>query len=167
LLQGERLYRIARYAYFSADLLDDLVRTGRNGYHLFMMAERRGTEELLHLDGDQLKWRIARQREGLTISRAAEPWNSLEATGQDPLRTSTALAAPSTDSHTPLQLQHAWIEARLAFDESRAEAVLALSFALFAPERVCLDVIQQGLASLGTECPRLREWFAQYERNLT
>ena len=100
-------------------------------------------------DVDQLKWLIARQREGMAISRAVELWNGLEASGQDPLRTTTALAAPVADSHTPLELQHAWIEACQAYDERRAEAVLAQAFALYPPERVCLDVIQQGVATLG------------------
>jgi hypothetical protein len=41
LLRRERAYRMARYAYFSAYLAEDLLPTGRVGYHLAVRAVTR------------------------------------------------------------------------------------------------------------------------------
>ena len=101
-------------------------------------------------DIDMLKWLVARQKEGLSISRAVEMWRSLEKDGQDPLQ----------QFHAPLQaldaggsmlddLRNGWIAACLAFDEQAAERVLAQAFAIAAPEIACTQVIQKGLAEIG------------------
>jgi DNA-binding transcriptional MerR regulator len=109
-------------------------------------------------DIDLLHWLIARQAEGLSISRAVEMWEQLQ---QDALRSPAAPAA--TDAVQPLFSQPAahehddmlrsararWVEACLRFDEQAAEQALSESFALFTPEMVCLEIIQKGLAEIG------------------
>ncbi|MBF6589310.1 MAG: class I SAM-dependent methyltransferase [Ktedonobacterales bacterium] len=42
LLPAERIYQIAAFAYYSLYLAEDLVRTGPFGYHLMVVATRRG-----------------------------------------------------------------------------------------------------------------------------
>lgn len=107
-------------------------------------------------DIDIVKWLVARQEEGLRIGRAVELWRSLEEEGQDPLIT---MPPASETRRTPsgektVDLREEWLSACLAFDEERAEEILARSFALFPPEMVVLEIIQQGVAEMG------RKWYA-------
>ncbi len=108
-------------------------------------------------DINTLKWLLARQDEGLSISRAVALWQSLEAEGQDPLH-----VHPLSPSQSPatypvvvpsgaaiVELRAAWIEACLAFDERRAEAVLNQAFSYFAPETVCFELLQKALVEIG------------------
>jgi DNA-binding transcriptional MerR regulator len=101
-------------------------------------------------DIEMLKWLVARQKEGLSISRAVEMWRGLVKDGQDPLQ----------QFHTPLQTvevggsmldehREAWIEACLAFDEQAAERALSQAFAIVAPEIACTEVLQKGLSEIG------------------
>lgn len=103
-----------------------------------------------------LKWLIARQEEGLSISNAVDLWNSLEAEGQDPLRmVQYAVPLPSAVSVSPIvseslvDLRVAWVSACLALDETSAEQVLSQAFALYPVETVCFEVLSAGLASIG------------------
>ena len=106
-------------------------------------------------DIDTLKWLIARQQEGLSISRAVEMWRSLEADGQDPLQispvASTAKASPyalaSGDAITDLRV--AWVSACTDYDEQRAEGALAQAFAQYPAESVCIQILQKGLSEIG------------------
>lgn len=106
-------------------------------------------------DIDIIRWLVARQEEGLRIGRAVELWLSLEEEGQNPLQKmpppSEAARIPTGDKTTDLREQ--WISACLAFDDRRAEQVLTRAFALFPPEVVVLEVIQQGIAEIG------RKWY--------
>jgi methanogenic corrinoid protein MtbC1 len=106
-------------------------------------------------DIDIVKWLVARQEEGLRIGRAVELWRSLEEEGQDPLR---KMPPPPETTMMPVgdrskDLREQWISACLAFDEGRAEQVLTRAFALFPPEVVVLEVIQEGIADIG------RRWY--------
>ena len=122
-----------------------------------------------------LKWLIARQEEGMSISRAVELWRRLETEESDPLQTmpitNAAAVAPtsypaqvaplsttpvlSTSAHaadsrdTMGQVRAAWVSACMNFDEQQAERIVSQAFGLFSVERVCLDVIQKGLAVIG------------------
>jgi methanogenic corrinoid protein MtbC1 len=102
---------------------------------------------------DLLKWLVARQDEGMSISHAVELWQQLESEGQNPLLTmETAVAEPTLPNVTGEQvdeLREAWVEACLAFDEYRAQHLLARAFALFSIETVCYQVLQQGLNKIG------------------
>ena len=116
-------------------------------------------------DIDTLKWLLLRQNEGMSISRAIELWRRMEGDGLDPLEAagapngqravdvrSTAPVPPTgvlPDGDTTAGLRRAWVAACLAFDEQRAEQILAQAFALFPAEIVCLELIQKGLAEIG------------------
>ena len=116
-------------------------------------------------DIEILKWLIARQDEGMSISRAIDLLHRLEEEGQNPLdtvvvpgnqRQSEARLAPGTldqptlaESGTIQQMREAWVNACLAFDEFRAEQLLSQAFALFPAEIVCIDLIQHGLHEIG------------------
>lgn len=107
-------------------------------------------------DIEMLKWLVARQDEGLSISRAVALWQQLEADGQDPIRdpayglpeTTVAPAfIPQGDKIT--DLRQAWLDACLAFDEAAAEQVLTYAFAIFPAETVCFEILRQGLSDIG------------------
>ncbi|MAT98440.1 MAG: hypothetical protein CL608_14950 [Anaerolineaceae bacterium] len=101
-----------------------------------------------------IKWLMARQGEGLSISRAVKLWHSLEAEGKSPLRvpeyqensqpTVKTLATTKIDD-----MRTAWIEACLNFDEASAEYILTQAFALYQPETVLTQLLQKGLAKIG------------------
>lgn len=108
-------------------------------------------------DIDMLKWLTERQEEGLSISRAVALWHQLEADGKDPLyevenEAPAEIAEPVSSpalGGTLAQTRQAWIDACLAFDEQRADAVLAQAFSLYPQEMVCLEILQRGLATIG------------------
>jgi DNA-binding transcriptional MerR regulator len=107
-------------------------------------------------DIETIKWLIARQDEGMSISRAVDLWHSLEAEGRDPLQ---AMAYATSRAETPIvslpgggtvsELRQAWISACLAFDRRSAEQVLSQAFALYPPELACIELLQKGLAEIG------------------
>jgi DNA-binding transcriptional MerR regulator len=104
-------------------------------------------------DIDTLKWLIARQEEGLAISRAVDMWRGLVEQGQDPLQVMPI--GPTPDTH-PFprgiavdELRKSWIQACKAFDEARAEQLLTQAFAQYPPETVCLDILVKGLSEIG------------------
>jgi len=109
-------------------------------------------------DIDLLHWLIARQSEGLAISRAVEMWLRLDREASAPpvaplvLQPSTAVDQQNmaaTHDSILREKRTQWIDACLRFDEQAAEQTLSESFALFTPEIVYLDVIQKGLAIIG------------------
>jgi DNA-binding transcriptional MerR regulator len=108
-------------------------------------------------DIDTLKWLVARQEEGLSISRAVELWQQLEAEGQDPLATvpppateqaRAAVPAPVSGSRID-KLRTDWIEACMNFDEETAQHILSQAFALFPIETVCFELLQRALHEIG------------------
>jgi DNA-binding transcriptional MerR regulator/methylmalonyl-CoA mutase cobalamin-binding subunit len=105
---------------------------------------------------ETLKWLVARQEEGLSISRAVALWKQLEAEGQDPLLDPT-YALPEAASHlafvpegdTINELREAWLSACLGFDEVAAEQVVTYGLALFPAQTVCFEILLKGLAEIG------------------
>lgn len=107
-------------------------------------------------DVDTLKWLVARQDEGLSISRAVALWRQLEAEGRDPLQDPayalpeiTGVPAFIPEGGAIAELRKAWLSACLAFDESTAEQVLTYAFALYPAQTVCLEILAKGLAEVG------------------
>lgn len=110
-------------------------------------------------DIDMIRWFLARQQEGLSISRAVELWKTLEAQGIDPLThpdySLPDHLAPSSwnMSSSPWasgeQMRQAWVEACMALDEEAAEQVLIQAFTAYPIELVCREVIQAGLREIG------------------
>src|SRR3990172_9302443 len=92
-------------------------------------------------DIETIKWLMAKQREGLSISRAVDLWNDLSASGHDPLPapTSQLVSVPSANLDA---VRHAWLEACLGFNENGAEQALNQAFALHPLETVCVEVLQ-------------------------
>ncbi|MFZ5818916.1 MAG: MerR family transcriptional regulator [Chloroflexota bacterium] len=104
-------------------------------------------------DIETIKWLIARQAEGLSISRAVDLWNEQTASDSDPLA-GAASSALSTLTATPTgtsldALRADWIAACLKFSETAAEQTLNQAFSLFPVEAVCMNILQKGLAQVG------------------
>ncbi|MBK8987082.1 MAG: MerR family transcriptional regulator [Chloroflexi bacterium] len=104
-------------------------------------------------DIEVVKWLMARQEEGLTISRAAELWLSLVSKGEDPL-----IVVSYQIEERPVYTEHAgtlhsilqeWVNSCLNFDETAAERVLAQAFAMYPVKMVCLEILQKGIAQIG------------------
>ncbi len=115
-----------------------------------------GHRQYSQRDIDTLKWLIARQEEGMSISHAIELWQSYVERGEDPLKSrAAARPEPAVRPALPItgqqidELRQGWIKACLAFDRETAERVLARAFALFPPETVCMELLQRGLAEIG------------------
>jgi len=107
-------------------------------------------------DIDTLKWLVARQEEGMSISQAVELWNRLKEEGQDPLYAPEFAPTPSVEAiiSSPAgdvleNLGREWVAACEAFDEIKAELILNQAFALYRVETVCLELILKGLAEIG------------------
>ena len=132
----------------------DTLRAWERRYGLPVPERSSGGHRLFsQRDIDTLKWLMARQNEGLSISRAVELWRSIEDREQDPLQAMPI--APALDrGQFPAgvainELRQSWIEACTAFDENRAEQLLAQAFAQFPPELVCLEMLVKGLSEIG------------------
>lgn len=104
-------------------------------------------------DIDTLKWLIARQEEGLSISRAVDLWRGMLEDHQDPLQVMPLAPTPDRLRLKPGvavdELRGSWIQACRAYDENRAEQLLTQAFSQFPPETVCLDVLVKGLSEIG------------------
>ncbi len=120
-------------------------------------------------DIDTLHWLNRRRLEGLSISRAAERWQTLENDGRDPLHEQSLAPdqhfyagqfadGPKNEYGENEELDDQistacaeWLAACIAFDESEAQRILSQAFALFPVETVCIHVICKGLRQLGEE----------------
>ncbi|MFP3853381.1 MAG: MerR family transcriptional regulator [Anaerolineales bacterium] len=107
-------------------------------------------------DIDILKWLVARQDEGLSISNAVDLWNRLKEEGEDPLlMPEYSLEGPGAAPSRVIQgdtievLQQQWVEACLNYDERTAEQVLNQAFGLYPVETVVLEIIRAGIAEIG------------------
>ena len=127
----------------------DTLRAWERRYGLPMPERTPGGHRLYSQhDIEIIKWLMAKQSEGLSISHAVDLWNELTAAGQDPL----PAPAPQTVSIPGTNLdavRQAWLEACLDFNESAAEQVLNQAFALYPLETVCVEVVQHGLNAIG------------------
>ncbi|MCJ7511363.1 MAG: MerR family transcriptional regulator [Anaerolineales bacterium] len=105
-------------------------------------------------DVETLKWLVARQQEGMSISRAADLWQRHISNGEDPLslplyRASDPARQPAVSGAALSELRQAWVAACMAYDEPRAEASLSQAFALYPAESVLVDILQRGLSEIG------------------
>ena len=107
-----------------------------------------------------IKWLMARQAEGLSISRAVDLWNEQIASGSDPLaglapstlvtiQTSTpAVTMPAETTLDTLRAQ--WVTACMNFNEIGSEQILNQAFSMFPIESVCVEVLQKGMSEIGS-----------------
>lgn len=112
---------------------------------------------------EMIKWLMARQNEGMSISRAVEMWRELTAEGRDPLesvqptRGITPLTAPAAlpqaiylPPETGLEgLRAQWVAACLNYNESGAEQVLNQAFSMYPIEFICAELLARGLNEIG------------------
>jgi methanogenic corrinoid protein MtbC1 len=137
----------------------DTLRAWERRYGL-PMPERSGGGHRLYsqYDIETIKWLMMRLEEGLRINRAVKLWRSIEASGQDPLvempvEEDKGSAVPLEPvSGTALEdMRLGWIEACKAFDEKRAELILAQAFASYPVETVCVEILRKGLSQIGSQ----------------
>lgn len=103
-----------------------------------------------------IKWLMARQDEGLSISRAVKLWRTLESDGESPLLAPEYQEMPLPSRETAVaasskidDMRAAWIEACMNFDEPSAERILTQAFALYQPETVLTQLLQKALSTIG------------------
>jgi MerR family transcriptional regulator, light-induced transcriptional regulator len=98
-----------------------------------------------------IKWLVARQADGLSISRAVKRWNELAEAGEDPLaQVQMKLGQELGGSPTNLDgLREAWLAACCEYDEVRAESLLNQAFAFYTAETVITEIILHGLHEVG------------------
>ena len=134
----------------------DTLRAWERRYNLPQPRRSQSGHRLFsEFDVETIKWLIARQNEGMRISRAVRLWREIESDGQDPLLTLSGQIAPplSTTEQAGISLaseRNRWIQACLSFDEPAAEQVLNQSFAQFSMETACIQILQSGLAAIGS-----------------
>jgi DNA-binding transcriptional MerR regulator len=136
-------------------LKPDTLRAWERRYGLPDPSRTQGGHRLYtQRDIETLKWLIARQEEGLSISRAVDLWHSLGSEGKDPLR---AIPSTSPPAVSPMAggnldaLRREWSSACKQFNESMANQILTRSFAFYPPDIVFIEVLMKGLAEIGEE----------------
>ena len=133
----------------------DTLRAWERRYGLPMPERSSGGHRLYsQRDIEIVKWLMAKQREGLSISRAVDLWKELIASGQDPLPAPPSGIIPVTQvapvpSANLEAVRKQWLEACLIFNENVAEQVINQAFALYPLETVCFEVLQKGLFEIG------------------
>lgn len=139
----------------------DTLRAWERRYGLPAPQRTEGGHRLYsEYDIAMLKWLMARQNDGLSISRAVELWKEQVAQGKDPLAQPPASRAVIT----PGMLQQAiylppetgldalraqWLAACLNYNETAAEQTLNQAFSLYPIEQVCIDLLARGLTEIG------------------
>lgn len=139
----------------------DVLRAWERRYGL-PMPERSGGGHRLYSqrDIDTIKWLMARQAEGLSISRAVDLWRDIEAEGRDPLHEArkpdsaapppvVVTALPPVTATNLDQLRQQWLQACLAYNEMLAESLLNQALAMYPPEMVVSEILQRGLHDIG------------------
>jgi DNA-binding transcriptional MerR regulator len=127
----------------------DTLRAWERRYGLPMPDRTPGGHRLYsQRDIEIIKWLMAKQGEGLSISHAVDMWNELSASGADPLPAPASQLATISSANLDL-IRKQWLDACLFFDESTAEQVLNQAFATHPLETVCVEVLQRGLHEIG------------------
>ena len=139
----------------------DTLRAWERRYGLPAPQRTQGGHRLYsERDIHTIKWLMARQAEGLSISRAVDLWNENLASGPDPLAglapsaftSSQTLPAIYTPQETTLDsMRINWVDACLNFSETAAEQILNQAFSMFPVEAVCVEVLQNGMSEIGTK----------------
>lgn len=137
----------------------DTLRAWERRYGLPMPQRTEGGHRLYsERDIHIIKWLMARQAEGLSISRAVDLWNEQLAAGSDPLaglasqglNTVQTASAGFVPAETTLDtMRSRWVEACMNFNETNAEQTLNQAFSMFPVEAVCVDVLQKGMSEIG------------------
>jgi DNA-binding transcriptional MerR regulator len=127
----------------------DTLRAWERRYGLPMPDRTPGGHRLYsQRDIEIIKWLIAKQGEGLSISHAVDLWNELTALGQNPLPATTSQLVTVSSANLDA-IRKSWLDACLNFDENAADQVLNQAFATHPLETVCVEVLQRGLHEIG------------------
>ncbi|MFQ5422299.1 MAG: MerR family transcriptional regulator, partial [Anaerolineae bacterium] len=135
----------------------DTLRAWERRYGLPMPERTPGGHRLYsQYDLETIKWLLARQGEGLSISKAVKLWRSLKQEGTEPLTAreyaTTVTAVSSIPPGAPItDMRQAWIAACMNFEEAAAEQVLSQAFAMYPAQMVVLEILQKGLAQVGSD----------------
>lgn len=136
-------------------LAADTLRAWERRYGLPAPQRTAGGHRLYsQYDIETIKWLIARQAEGLSISRAVDLWNEQTASGADPLAGSTSQSliptptVPAGDT-TLDAIRAEWVSSCVNFNETAAEQALNKAFSIFPVESVCVEVLQKGMSEIG------------------
>ena len=137
-----------------AGLKADTLRAWERRYGLPNPQRTAGGHRLYsQYDIEMIKWLMARQEEGLRINHAVELWRNFEQAGQDPFQEMPVQewtpVRPDLAGKVVEEIKQEWVQACLAFDEARAENILAQAFARYPIETVCLEVLTAGLSEIG------------------
>ena len=137
----------------------DTLRAWERRYGLPMPQRTSGGHRLYsQYDIETIKWLLARQSEGLSISRAVDLWNDHNASGVDPLAGLTPSTLTSTQATPAIyispdtnldSLRAQWIAACMQFSESNSEQILNQAFSMFPVESVCMEILQKGMVEIG------------------
>lgn len=139
-------------------LAADTLRAWERRYGLPAPQRTAGGHRLYsQYDIETIKWLIARQAEGLSISRAVDLWNEQTASGSDPLAAlapTSMILTQNVTANLPADanlnaIRTEWIQACMNFSEVQAEQALNKAFSMFPVESVCLDVLQKGMSEIG------------------
>jgi len=138
----------------------DTLRAWERRYGLPMPQRTTGGHRLYsQYDIETIKWLLARQAEGLSISRAVDLWNEHHASGADPLAGFSPSAFTSVQATPAIyispdtnldSLRAQWIEACMKFSEANSEQVLNQAFSMFPVESVCMEILQKGMVEIGS-----------------
>jgi MerR family transcriptional regulator, light-induced transcriptional regulator len=133
----------------------DVLRAWERRYGLPMPQRSAGGHRLYSQhDIAIIKWLIARQHEGLSISSAVELFREQEASSGNPLEYFEIIEQPTqltvfASGSTLEAFRQKWLEACTSFNESAAEQILNQAFSLYPVEMVVSQVIQLGMRDLG------------------
>jgi DNA-binding transcriptional MerR regulator len=135
----------------------DVLRAWERRYGLPKPQRTEGGHRLYsQRDIETIKWLIARQNEGMSISHAVELWMEMTANSRDPLiearrqdgvvpvAMATGLRQPTLET-----LRNEWVDGCLAFNEVTADQALNQAFAFHPVETVCVELLQSGLVQIG------------------
>jgi len=155
-MQQEALFNLKAVVQ-QTGLKPDTLRAWERRYGLPQPERSEGGHRLYsQRDIGTIRWLMARQREGLSISRAVDLWQQIEATGRDPLVNEMPLVTrrpaappPHVLGESLAELRKSWTSACLTYDEKRAEQAMSQAFALYPPDVVAVELLQKAVAEIG------------------
>ena len=128
----------------------DTLRAWERRYGLPVPQRTQGGHRLYsEHDIATIKWLLAKQDEGLSISRAVDLWNEQLASGLDPLAGVQEKQTVPPQSMNLENTRREWISACFNYDTVTAEQILNQSFAVHSIEIACTEIILRGLYEIG------------------
>lgn len=146
-LNHRPLYNIKAVAHL-AGLQPVTVRAWERRYGLPQpLRTEQGYRVYSEYDLQLLRWLKQQTDMGLTIGRAVERLAELRQMGQDPAQASMNTLSPTPV--TPAAMAGELLQAFEAFNEESAVVIVRRAFALYAIDRVLIEVIQPALVEIG------------------